>query len=201
MTLWMELLVVLQMIVGLPLDTLVDSEHGLSRWYDPGADVRMEAAAAEMISAASLDGISIAVFSDYRPYSHQSASFQREVSEIGELAGRTLAHPGSSEHQLGTAIDVVWPGLHVESRDPRNFLVYEWIEAHAHSYGFVISYPFKTVEGWPYDNKIYPLETDFIHEPWHLRFVGLELAEAMHEAGYLDPDSDVLPKDFYQAWP
>jgi D-alanyl-D-alanine carboxypeptidase len=112
-----------------------------------------------------------------------------------------LALPGHSEHQLGTALDVVWPGLKVSTKDDRNEMLFRWLEDNAHLYGFVLSYPMKGVEGWPYDNRIYPEVTDFIHEPWHIRYVGVELAEMIYQAGYLDPNSQTLAQDFYQPWP
>jgi hypothetical protein len=65
----------------------------------------------------------------------------------------------------------------------------------------VLSYPLKTIQVWPYDNRIYPLDGEFIYEPWHIRYVGVDLAQEMVEAGYLDPQSAVIPQDFYQIWP
>ena len=112
-----------------------------------------------------------------------------------------LAHPGHSEHQLGTVLDVVWPGLKPATKDERNEMLFRWLEENAHLYGFVLSFPMKVVEDWPYDNRIYPEVTEFIHEPWHIRYVGEELAQKIYQADYLDPNSPTLPQDFYQPWP
>ena len=196
-----ELYVVMHLILGAPLNTLVDGDHGLPRWYDPGLQEAASAAFLEMKEAADLDDVKLEIFSGYRSYAYQREILQRESTFNPDSADFYLAHPGHSEHQLGTAFDVVWPGLSVESKDPRNLRAFDWLEINAHIYGFVSSYPLKTIQVWPYDNRIYPLDGEFVHEPWHIRYVGVDLAQEMVDAGYLDFQSAVLPQDFYQIWP
>jgi D-alanyl-D-alanine carboxypeptidase len=201
MSLFIELYIVLHLLLGAPLNTLVDGDHGLPRWYDPTLQEAASEAFVEMKDAADLDNVKLDIFSGYRSYAYQQEILQREFTFHPESADFYLAHPGHSEHQLGTAFDVIWPGLQVDSKDPRNLRAFDWLEMNAHIYGFVLSYPLKTIQVWPYDNRIYPLDGEFIYEPWHIRYVGADLAQEMVDAGYLDFQSPVVPQDFYQVWP
>jgi len=195
-----ELYIVLHMLMGAPLDTLVDARNPLPRWFDPGPHPDAVSAVEDLISGASDSGIKATIYSGYRSYSRQSVVVDREWSVRPSTAKYYSAPPGYSEHQLGTAFDLVWPGLKVEHSDPRNERLYLWLEENAHHYGFVLSYPFKEIEEWPYNNRWSPQVTEFIYEPWHIRFVGISLAEEIYAAGYLDPQKSVLPQDFYHPW-
>ncbi len=154
-----------------------------------------------MIRAAEQEGLKAAVFSGYRDYDYQSQVYKRETIKWPERVDEFIASPGHSEHQLGTAFDIAWPGLPVLSLDERNLRLFRWVQTNAHHYGFVVSYPFKTYDKWPFSNRWKAIESDFIYEPWHIRYVGVDLATEMFTAGYLDPESDVLPSDFYVIWP
>jgi D-alanyl-D-alanine carboxypeptidase len=123
------------------------------------------------------------------------------MGKHGEGADLYSARPGHSEHQLGTALDVTWPGLPLGFPDPRTERLYAWLVENAHRFGFVLSYPLKTFNQWPFHNRLMPVGTSFIHEPWHIRFVGVDLAYEIFQAGYLDPTLPVTPQDFYQPWP
>jgi len=193
--------VVLKLLLGPPLDVLIDLEHDLPPSYDPGLNAAASIAMEELQAAALEDGVNVQVFSDYRSYTYQEEVFARE-SAAGNSSPEYFSAPaGYSEHQLGTAFDVVWPGVVMGANDPRNDLLYAWLEDNAHRFGFVLSYPLKQSESWPYSNRFMPLVTAYIYEPWHLRFVGVELATTIFDAGYTDPKSPVLPQDFYQTWP
>ena len=193
--------VVLKLLLGPPLDVLIDLDHGLPPGYDPGLNVAALTAMEELQAAALEDGINVQVFSDYRSYTYQEEVFARESVSGNRSPEQFSAPAGYSEHQLGTAFDVVWPGVVMGADDPRNDLLYTWLEDNAHRFGFVLSYPLKESESWPYSNRFMPLVTAYIYEPWHLRFVGVDLAAVIFEAGYTDPKSPVLPQDFYQPWP
>jgi D-alanyl-D-alanine carboxypeptidase len=197
------LFVVIELLLGPPLDVLIDSEHGLPPGYDPGLNTAAAAAMDEMQAAALDDGIHLDVFSDYRSYAYQQEVFYREGSDqvIDSSPDYFSAPAGHSEHQLGTAFDVVWPGVVMGAADPRNELLYTWLEDNAHRFGFVLSYPLKHRASWPYSNRFIPVVTEYIYEPWHLRFVGEELAGLIFDAGYSDPNSQILPQDYYQRWP
>jgi D-alanyl-D-alanine carboxypeptidase len=193
--------IVLFLLLGAPSDALVDHEHSLPRWYDPGMDAETMDAFKSLQQAAAADGVKLKLVSGYRSYEDQKRVYARESSRNPDRSSSYSAPPGHSEHQLGTSVDVAWPGVGFGVDDPRNGLLYPWLEQNTHHFGFVLSYPFKRVSDWPYDNRLFAVVTDFIYEPWHLRFVGLELAERLVQAGYLDPESSVIPQDFYTPWP
>jgi len=195
------LLIIIQLLAGPPLDVRVDQAQGLPAWYDPGLHPAAIQAMDSMQQAAFADGIQLTVYSGYRSYQDQERVVQRELANNEDLADRYLAQAGHSEHQLGTTFDVVWPGLRVEMLDPRNLKLYHWLEANAYRFGFVISYPLKDAAQWPFTNRWMPINTEFIYEPWHIRYVGIDLAETIITAGYLDPGSAVLPQEYYRNWP
>ena len=201
MPLFIMFYVVLELLLGAPLDVLVDSEHGLPPGYDPGLHAAAARAMEELQAAALEDGVNVQVFSDYRSYAYQEEVFAREQAANSTDSDLFSAPAGHSEHQLGTAFDVVWPGVVMGAADPRNDLLYTWLEENTHRYGFILSYPYKRSDSWPYSNRFMPLVTAYIYEPWHLRFVGVDLAISIFNAGYTDPNSPVLPQDFYQPWP
>jgi len=196
-----ELYIILQLLLGPPMDVLVDRQHGLPAWYDPGPHPQAMAAWEGLREAAEADGLRIVIYSGYRSYAYQERLWAREMMKNPATAERYSGRPGYSEHQLGTAFDVAWPGLHVYAPDPRNKRLFAWLAENAHRYGFVLSYPLKANDSWPYDNRWMPVHTEYIYEPWHIRFVGHELAMEIHAAGYLDPWNPVLPQDFYRPWP
>lgn len=136
--------------------------------------VRSDTAAAleQLSTAAKTDGLTINLQSGYRSYNFQVALYNRYVSEQGQsVADTQSARPGFSEHQTGLAADVggtTTPSCNVEqcfAGTPEG----KWIAAHAYEYGFVVRYPLDkdSVTGYEY-------------EPWHLRYVGKELASEMH---------------------
>lgn len=145
-----------------------------------GGGVRAVAAAAltELIAAARDDGVGeIAAASSYRSYSTQVESYDSQVAAQGvEEADRSSARPGHSEHQTGLASDVVacdagsCTGLDGLAGTPQG----DWVAAHAWEHGWIVRYA---------DGQT-PI-TGYDPEPWHLRYVGPELARAYHDGGYL----------------
>lgn len=162
---------------SLPLNVLVDKGHGLPSDYDPGVHPEAQVAVELMISEAD---VAMEVSSGYRSFEEQEW--------LVSLNSDNRAPAGHSEHQLGTAFDISAPGYASWWDNGSNRLVWEWLEENAHKYGFVISYPLK------YQSEL----TEYIHEPWHVRYVGLELAERMHSEDYLNPNSEVIPQDYYE---
>ncbi|MFD2371638.1 D-alanyl-D-alanine carboxypeptidase family protein [Brevibacillus sp. GCM10020057] len=136
--------------------------------------MRKEAAAAleQLFAAAKKDGIALAGVSAYRPHSYQKALFERYVKQDGLEKARTYsAVPGTSEHETGLAIDV--SGIDGKCAATSCFAgtkEAKWLAEHAQEYGFIIRYP----EG---KDAI----TGYIYEPWHLRYVGNEVAQAISE--------------------
>jgi D-alanyl-D-alanine carboxypeptidase len=125
-----------------------------------------------MLADAAAAGFQLQLNSGYRSYEQQQMLYDRFVQDYGaEVAAQRVAPPGTSEHQTGLAADVGLVGL------PDDQLFGDtdasvWVADHAHEYGFIIRYPPDKAHITGYDN-----------EPWHLRYVGLELAAELHASG------------------
>jgi len=127
-----------------------------------------------MFAAAKEDGIHLAGVSGYRSHSVQKALFQRYVERDGEEAARRYsAEPGHSEHETGLAMDVSGIDGKCAAEDCfADTKEAEWLDRHAHEFGFIIRYP-----------KGKESVTGYQYEPWHLRYVGKELAKEIAEQG------------------
>lgn len=109
-------------------------------------------------------GMTVLVTSAYRSYNTQKDLFNRYVKRDGlALAQRYSARPGQSEHQSGLALDISKPNVSILNFDNSKESI--WVAKNAFRFGFIIRYPF---------NK--ESITGYIYEPWHLRFLGVELA-------------------------
>ena len=166
----------------------IDPGHRLPETYAPidlvsvaqagfGSEDQVRAIVIDDLAAlragAEANGTPIVVISGYRSFVYQQTLFQRSVDEAGEAAAAlTTARPGHSEHQLGTVVDVLDPGVGELTPEFALTPAGQWIAAHAHEYGFVVSYP----EG-ANDRSCYEFE------PWHLRYVGRDVAASIHESG------------------
>ncbi|WP_274654517.1 M15 family metallopeptidase [Paenibacillus humicola] len=128
----------------------------------------------QLFAGAKKDGIYLAGVSAYRSYATQKAVFENYVKRDGEAKARTYsALPGTSEHETGLAIDVSGSDGKCAATDcfggtPEA----EWLAKHASEYGFIIRYP-KGKE------KI----TGYKYEPWHIRYVGKDIAQVIAEKG------------------
>ena len=143
--------------------------------------MRDDAASAleELFAAAKADGIRLSTVSGYRSFSKQNVLYDRKVRALGPQTDNTLvALPGSSEHQLGLAMDVSKSGSSSLSSAFGTTAEGQWVAANAHLYGFIIRYP----EGM---EEI----TGYSYEPWHMRYVGKAYAQAIYDSG--------LPMDLY----
>ena len=77
------------------------------------------------------------------------------------------AIPGTSEHQLGIAVDINADTTKSSSDD-----VYNWLAENAHTYGFIKRYPSNKTD-----------ITGVINEPWNYRYVGKEAASKIYSQG------------------
>lgn len=138
--------------------------------------LRQEAADAleKMFEAAEVDGIYLAGVSAYRSHSTQTALFNRYVERDGYEKAKTYsAEPGTSEHETGLAIDVTSSDGKCAAQDCFGGTVEAiWLENNAADYGFIIRYP-KGKEDI----------TGYKYEPWHIRYVGVEIAQQIAEEG------------------
>lgn len=125
----------------------------------------------ELFSAAKQSGHPLLFASGYRSEEYQRQLFQRYVREGGqEYADKTSAKPGTSEHQTGLAFDVCEANKDCELETSfGNTNTGRWVKDNAHKYGFIVRY----LEGK--EN-----ETGYTYEPWHLRYVGTDLAKELH---------------------
>ena len=116
-----------------------------------------------LLDAAKADGMPLYVKSAYRSFSEQRSlkSSYRVTYGVGS-ANQFSADQGYSEHQLGTTVDFITTGLGGEPEGFEKTSPYPWLLNNASKYGFILSY----YQGNPY----------YIFEPWHWRYVGVELA-------------------------
>lgn len=120
-------------------------------------------------------GHPVEIQSAYRSYGYQEQTFAYWVAQEGrEAALGSSARPGHSEHQLGTAVDLRSAGGAApwDLDDWGATAAGSWVMQNAWRYGFVLSYP----EG---SRDL----TCYIYEPWHYRYVGKDVAAAIHESG------------------
>ena len=128
---------------------------------------------AALREGAAANGTPIRILAAYRSYQTQADLLGRRVDELGASeAGTRVARPGHSEHQLGTTIDVTDEGATDVDQAWGASPAGQWIASHAHEFGFIISYPAGASEATCYD-----------HEPWHLRYVGRDVAADVIDAG------------------
>ena len=142
-----------------------------------GLQLREEAALAtvEMASAMAGEGIGTLILnSGFRTYKNQQGLYNRTRDTRGvAVAEKLSARPGHSEHQLGLAADFSVRGQGcVIMVCFGNTEAGKWLAENAYEYGFVLRYPkgFKPITGFQY-------------EPWHFRYVGVELATEMKTKG------------------
>lgn len=139
---------------------------------DQTMELRADTAAAleKMVAAAKSDGIDLMLASGYRSYNYQVSLYNSYVNQHGQTEADTFsARPGHSEHQTGLALDIEPVSKNCEvdqcfGGTPEG----QWVAAHAAEYGFIIRY---TV-----DNQSI---TGYEAEPWHLRYVGVSLAQEL----------------------
>lgn len=128
----------------------------------------------ELFKASEEAQLSLFAVSGYRSYDRQKAIYDSNVARNGsERTDQFSARPGYSEHQSGLAMDVSTNSIHFRldeefAATPEG----RFLADHAHEYGFIIRYP----EG---KSDI----TGYSYEPWHIRYVGKELAEELHSKG------------------
>ena len=131
------------------------------------------------------------VISGFRTHEYQTQAYEETVWELLYLGGKTedearaeaatrVAIPGTSEHQLGLAADIIDTELWALDQEQENLPAQKWLMAHCWEYGFILRYPNGKTD-----------VTGIIYEPWHYRYVGRELAKEITDLGltleeYLD---------------
>lgn len=138
--------------------------------------LRDEAATAleELFAAAAEENLALLLGSGYRTAELQEFYYTNYVNAYGqEEADRFSARPGTSEHQTGLGADVA-PASNQCYLDTCFAETAEgvWVRDNAHAFGFIIRYPQgkESITGYQF-------------EPWHLRYVGVDLATELFESG------------------
>ena len=156
---------------------LVNKYHSLENYepsdlvslsYSSNYKLREKAAEAfeKLVSAAKLDNVYIRPYSAYRSYETQKRIYNNYVKKDGQMLADTYsARPGHSEHQTGFAVDVWSEGYNEIRPNDAN-----WLKENAPNFGFIIRY---TEENMPI--------TGYIEEPWHLRYLGEDIAKDVTE--------------------
>lgn len=127
-----------------------------------------------LFTAAKNAGNDIMIASGFRSYEQQQTYFSNYSRVYGEEAATKFsARPGQSEHQIGLALDIAYTDrscyLEICFGDTA---AGKWLALHAHEYGFILRYPADKTE-----------ITKYQYEPWHFRYVGKPLANALYTTG------------------
>ena len=144
-----------------------------------------------MLAACQAAGHAPVLCSAYRTQEMQASLYQSLVTQrqaqgfslaqAQESAATEVAAPGTSEHQLGLAVDIVDADYQLLNHAQEDTSVQQWLLEHCWDYGFILRYPADKGD-----------VTGIIYEPWHYRYVGREHAQAIRATGlcleeYLTP--------------
>ena len=168
---------------------LVNGEYPMEEGYVPelveiqdgySVDARIEDATNEMLKAAKEAGLDVQICSAYRSVDKQASVFNESMDEriksgmnyleAFQETSLNVAAPGTSEHALGLALDLI--SSQYQELDERQQETPEarWLAENCYKYGFILRYP-------PEKTNI----TGIIYEPWHYRYVGVEHAAKIME--------------------
>lgn len=169
--------------------TLVNADNALDKNYKVNTttikgtqkmfDTRAASALEKMLEDASAAGYPMYLVSTHRSISYQDGLYQKKVNEFlangynrpkaEAEAARWVAPPGTSEHNLGLAADIVSSTWYAENNDLEQSFEetdhFYWLYENCANYGFILRYP-KNAESI----------TGITYEPWHYRYVGVEVA-------------------------
>ena len=129
-----------------------------------------------MAQACKDAGNSVYLSSGYRSYSEQSANFTRVCNNNGVADGKDangfyITMPaGASEHQTGLACDITDRYYEIKNASLENTATFQWLKANCTDYGFILRFP-----------KDKEAITGVMYEPFHFRYVGVEVAKFMTE--------------------
>lgn len=165
---------------------LVNAKNSIPDDYAPNlielsngekVDARIYADLQEMFDAARAQGLELFVAAGYRTWEEQrrlldekTQAFQYEGhsrKQAKKLALQWVSLPGTSEHQLGLAVDI-----NADTEISASDDVYGWLLKNGHAYGFIKRYP----------SDKSPI-TGINNEPWHYRYVGREAAQEITKQG------------------
>ena len=139
-------------------------------------DSRCYEAFEEMMDACKAAGYSPFLCSAYRTQETQQGLYDNKVQRLVDSgmseeeakveAAKAVAIPGTSEHQLGLAVDIVDANMQDLTDEQENTATQKWLMANSWRYGFIHRYPNGRTD-----------ITGIIYEPWHYRYVGKDAAQ------------------------
>lgn len=145
-------------------------------------DRRCADALMAMVNACREAGNLPVICSAYRTHEYQEELYQNKIKRLvaagtapwdaPEIAARSVAVPGTSEHQLGLAVDIIDENYVNLDQYQQYTNVQKWLMANCSDYGFILRYPNGSSE-----------ITGIIFEPWHYRYVGISTAKAVEASG------------------
>lgn len=163
----------------LPEGWTVDEVELSNGW---AVDSRCYDALQQMMDACRAEGLYPVVCSAYRTQAMQQNIFDQMKQSLLDQgysdadaeteAGRQVAVPGTSEHQLGLAVDIVDLDHQLLDESQEQTAVQQWLMTNSWRYGFILRYPTAKTE-----------TTGIIYEPWHYRYVGQEAAAEIYQQG------------------
>ena len=145
-------------------------------------DERIIAPLFDMLKAARADGVNLIICSPYRDIDRQTMLFTNKVDRYMDggmsymdaynLASQAVTVPGSSEHQIGLAVDIITDGYSTLDEGFGETAAGKWLAENSSQYGFILRYPSGKEE-----------ITSIEYEPWHFRYVGVDAATVITENG------------------
>lgn len=149
---------------------------------DMEVDSRIADALKQMLADAKAEGLEPFICSAYRSIERQESLFdsgmkQRLNSGLGyfdafEKTASVIAVPGTSEHALGLAVDIISVSNTNLDETQEETKEFKWFEENCYKYGFILRYPNGKTD-----------LTGIIYEPWHYRYVGVEVAQEIQSLG------------------
>lgn len=171
--------------------TLVNEDYPMQKDYVPKltevedgyrVDSRIADALRKMLADAQEEGLHIVMCSAYRSVQRQEQVFNESMQERLDRGmnyweayqdnAKSVAIPGTSEHGLGLAVDLISNQYTKLDSKQAKTKEAKWLKANCHKYGFILRYPPDKTE-----------ETGIIYEPWHYRYVGVDDATKIMEQG------------------
>lgn len=153
--------------------------------FELKTDARIAQALRDFLAAAKADGYDLQVISAYRTFARSAVLLENEVQaqmkyngysreKAEQVAATRVAPPGTSEHNTGLAVDILSGDYYYHHSTMEESFEYDaeaiWMAEHCAEYGFILRYP-----------KGKQDVTGIIFEPWHFRYVGVEIATYIME--------------------
>lgn len=145
-------------------------------------DRRAQRALSDMLEDCRAQGYLPIICSAFRTQEYQEMLYRNKIlrlldegvsrQDAPEVAAQSVALPGTSEHQLGLAVDIISETYTNLDRFQERTEVQQWLMNNCWRYGFILRYPNGTSE-----------TTGIIYEPWHYRYVGSVTSKAVHDSG------------------